>query len=118
MEETPEENLDLSVEYANNVLLEATTWDLKVLFGEYTNRARKVEWHTSMTMPWATAKLLAYFLQVNIAIYETYEQKIKIPVAAIPPLPAPPTAGQDDAAANALFEKVRLLHEQFIQSLR
>jgi hypothetical protein len=115
MEETPEE--DLSVEYANNVLLEPTIWDLKVLFGEYTNRAQKVEWHTSMTMPWATAKLLMYFLQVHIAIYETHMQKIKIPHAAIPTAPAAPTPEQNDEAAKVLFEKVRLLHEQFVQSL-
>ena len=118
MEETPTSEEDLSVEYANNVLLEPTTWDLKVLFGEYSNHAQKVEWHTSMTMPWATAKLLMYFLQVNIAIYETHMQKIKIPPAAIPTPPSAPTAEQNDETARDLFDKVRLLHEQFVQSLR
>ena len=62
--------VDLSVDYANNVQIEATIWDLKAIFGEFSGRAQSVQWHTSITMPWATAKLLAHFLQVNVDMHE------------------------------------------------
>jgi len=49
---------ELVADYANNTAFEQTIWDLKMIFGEYSQRAGGVDWHTSITVPWAQAKLL------------------------------------------------------------
>ena len=48
---------DMSVIYANNSHIDATIWDLQVILGEYSPSANRVDWHTTVTMPWAQAKL-------------------------------------------------------------
>src|SRR5580698_4093433 len=76
--------------YANNVQFESTEWDLKMIFGEL-DMGRKdgagVEQHTAITVPWAQAKLLIYYLQLNVGIYEKIFGKIKIPDSVLPPEP-------------------------------
>jgi len=49
---------EMNTEYANNVFFEPTVWDLKLIFGEWSSRANLVDWHTSVTVPWAQAKLM------------------------------------------------------------
>src|SRR3990167_11504158 len=54
--------------YANNVQFEQSAFDLKLIFGELNQAGGKalVDQHSSMTIPWGQAKLLLYYLQVNI----------------------------------------------------
>ena len=103
---------DLSVDYANNVQIEATIWDLKVIFGEFSGRAQAVQWHTSITMPWATAKLLAHFLQVNVELHELDNGKVKIPASALPEVPLQEDA---DPQLKAFFDSVRARRLKLIE---
>jgi len=69
----PDARADLNVEYANNTFFEPTVWDLKIIFGEFSGRSASVDWHTSITVPWAQAKLMAYYLLLNVALHELSE---------------------------------------------
>jgi len=67
---------EINTDYANNIAIQSTVWDLKIVFGEYSNTLNSVDWHTSMTMPYATAKLLAYYLQINVEPYDIYNGEL------------------------------------------
>ncbi|MGH2376131.1 MAG: hypothetical protein ACRDIC_22030 [bacterium] len=41
---------DLTTDYANNTAFEPTVWDLKLIFGEFSDRAKTIDWHTSITI--------------------------------------------------------------------
>ncbi len=113
---TTEKEEELSADYANNVLIEQTIWDIKLIFGEYSGRLNSVEWHTSVTLPWAQAKLLAYYLQINIAFREMHEGPIKIPDPVIPELPPPLTAEQEkDPAMLALRKFIEEQREMYFK---
>ena len=107
---------DLTTDYANNTAFEATVWDLKLIFGEFSARAKSIEWHTSITIPWALAKLIIYYLQINIDIHELDQGKIAIPASMIPAAPPPPI--QDDGTAQAIFEIVQRNRERLMESLK
>ncbi|HXA64865.1 MAG TPA: DUF3467 domain-containing protein [Bryobacteraceae bacterium] len=79
------ENNEVNADYANNTMFEPTVWDLKLIFGEYSARSQSIEVHTSITVPWAQAKLMLYYLQANVAAHEVVHGKIKIPEAVVPP---------------------------------
>ena len=101
---------EVSVDYANNVNIEATIWDLKVIFGEYSGRAQSVQWHSSITMPWATAKLLAHFLQVNVDMHELANGKIRIPSNALPEV----QVDESNPSLKAFFDSVRERRKKLI----
>jgi len=107
---------DLATDYANNVAFENTIWDLKLIFGEYSDNDKAVEWHTSVTIPWAQAKLMQYYLAVNVDAHELEHGKIRIPNIMIPP--EPPAEGQtDNPATEALHDIIRRHRAKFIQDL-
>src|ERR1700720_928045 len=100
--------------YANNTALEQTIWDLKLIFGEFSQRSGSVQWHTSITMPWAQAKLLSHYLQVNIAVWELNHGVIKIPDVMIPaPLPPLTPEQERDPAAKAVLETIKAYQDPF-----
>lgn len=103
----------LSADYANNVFFAANVWDLKVLFGELSARGEGVDWHTSITLPWAQAKLMAYYLAINIAAHEMDEGPIRIPESMIPPEPPPPQESQKE-----IFEFIKAHRQKFLDSLK
>jgi hypothetical protein len=107
---------DLTTDYANNVAFETTVWDLKLIFGEYSDQDKGVEWHTSMTIPWAQAKVMQYYLQINLEAYEQQHGKIKVPSPMLPPEPPPPP-DPNDPATKAFYEIVRRHREKFIENL-
>jgi hypothetical protein len=109
---------EITSDYANNVALEQTVWDLKLIFGEFSNRLGTVEWHTSITMPWAQAKLLSHYLQANVAVWEINNGSVAIPEAMIPPPLAPLTPEQaKDPKQKAVFETIKALQDRFIKNL-
>ena len=108
---------DIAVEYANNAAFDATVWDLKLIFGEYSERAKGIEWHTSVTIPWALAKLMIYYLQVNVAAHEASIGKVNFPLSMLPP-PAPEPSDADDKRAHAVFEIIQTHRAKFIESLK
>jgi hypothetical protein len=113
------EEEELTSEYANNVFFAPNVWDLNILFGELSAVRQAIDWHTSMTLPWAQAKLMAYYLAINIAAHELREGPIKIPASMLPQAPPPPPqSAKDDPNAQALFEMIKEHRQKFIESLR
>lgn len=106
--------------YANNVQIEQTAFDLKLVFGELVQSQRPalVEQHSSVTLSWPETKLLSYYLQLNIASYEIQMGKIKIREDLIPiALPQLSPEQEKDPKIQELFAVAKRLHEQFIASL-
>ena len=112
-DQEPEE---LHTEYANNVAFEQTVWDLKLLFGEYSQRHNGVEWHTSITIPWAQAKLMLFYLTINVRSYELFNNRaIDIPISMLPAEPDPPP-NPDDTKSVKLFEMITRYRQEFMDS--
>ena len=110
---TPGENF--SEDYANNFQFESTVWDFKIVFGQLEQMfGAGIDWHTSITMPWGTAKLLSHFLHAQILAFELSNGVIKIPPAAMPPEPVPPT-GADDTPTNRRFYSLAMqMHRRLL----
>ena len=72
--------------YANHVRFEASSWDFKLLFGQLQQHGgqTQIEWRTAMTLPWRQVKLMSYFLQLNLALYELENGKIQLPKNIMP----------------------------------
>lgn len=104
--------------YSNNILFQPTDIDLTMVFGELERRGNKngVRQHTAMTTTWEQAKIMLYFLQLNIIMREIVVGKISIPRSLWPPVPPIPD-GEPDEKTQALYEAVKALHEKFIQGL-
>lgn len=111
---------DFYEEYANNVFLEPSVWDMKLIFGQLDQREIpiKVEQRVSVTLPWVQAKIFAYLLCLHLAGYEMQNGKINIPMAVMPPEPIQPTEEMKKADPNAqqFFERMIWLREQFFGS--
>ena len=112
----PVEEDEIASEYANSLLFAPNIWDLKILFGELSRKqGQGVDWHTSITLPWAQAKLMAYYLAANIAFHELHNGPIRVPESMIPPEPPPPTkSGKDEA----LFQFIKEHRQKFLESLK
>jgi hypothetical protein len=80
---------DFSSLYANNVLFERSAWDFKMIFGELDQSITPniSRLHTAMTVPWLQAKLMAYYIELNLAIYEAEMGEVRIPDALMPATP-------------------------------
>jgi hypothetical protein len=80
---------DFTALYANSVVSEHSIWDLKVIFGilDQSVSPMQVVQHTSINLPWVQVKLLSYYLNVAIAIQESYNGKIVVPPVVMPPDP-------------------------------
>lgn len=111
----PQTAEDFVSDYANNVAFEQTVWDLKMIFGEFSGRLSAVEWHTSITVPWAMAKLMSYYLQINVAARELRAGKIEVPRSMIPPGPPPPPPS--DPLEKAIFEMIQEHRKKLLETL-
>lgn len=110
----PKELQELKAEYANNHFVETSIWDLKIFFGQWYQNPG-VDWHTAVTLPWAQAKLLAYFLNINVAIYEHQHGRIDLPEQAWPKSPAlADPSGKDLDLVSAL----EAMHKKFISEIK
>jgi hypothetical protein len=108
------EEIEVDHIYANNVSFEPSLWDLKLIFGQLDQHGEtpSVDWHTAATIPWLCAKIVSYYLQMNIAGYEAGNGKIRIPAEAIPPPIDPPSGdSEDEAAAIKFYEFAKKLHK-------
>jgi hypothetical protein len=85
IDKRPEDGVEITADYANTTMFEPTIWDLKLIFGEWSGRSNSVEYHTSITVPWAQAKLIMYYLRANIAAHEIINGKIRIRQEVVPP---------------------------------
>ncbi len=90
---------DYATRYANNAYMEATIWDLKIIFGQ-TDIAlgpNIVVQHTAITMPWPYVKIFSYLLQSQIVAREAEDGHIPCPTTILIP---PPEKIPEEAAAN------------------
>ncbi len=106
--------------YANNVQFTPSAWDLRMVFGELDVRDGEavVQQHTAMTVGWVQAKLMIYFLSLQLYVHELTQGKIAIPPGAMPPEPTPPTGElENDPTAIKVYEHIKKAHEAFTASL-
>ena len=82
-----ERTREFSEKYANNVRFESSVWDLRLLFGllDQSGTPTTVQQHTTINVPWQHAKLMTYFLYVNVLLYESVHGRIKIADSVMPP---------------------------------
>jgi hypothetical protein len=105
--------------YANNVFLEPTGWDLKLIFGnvDLAKGANTVVQHSAMTLPWSQIKAGIYFLQIHLAVHEIFNGRVNVPRGVIRP-PVPPTEEQEreDPRARKAFEAAQELFRRFSEA--
>lgn len=107
--------------YTNNVQYQQSEWDLKLVFGQldWSTDHYVVEQHTAITMAWLQARLMLYYLSIQVGVYEMSHGKIPIPAGAMPPEPIPPTEEQaKDPASNQIYEYLRKAREQLVAELQ
>lgn len=104
--------------YANNIQLYPSDFDLRMVFGELDVPTMTIQQHTAMTVSWLQAKLMHYFLSVQLGAHELTYGKIPVPQGSLPPEPQPPTGELADDPGNfKLYEYIKKMREQFIESL-
>lgn len=86
---------DFTSGYANNVFLESSLWDLRLIFGQNDQQIgpNSVVQHTSITLPWAQVKLLNHFLEAHLLAHEIQNGRIVIPPNLVLPVPDEPPKG-------------------------
>ena len=101
--------------YANNIQFIPSAWDLRMVFGELDVQDGNgfVRQHTAMTVSWVQAKLMIYFLSLQVYVHELTEGKIAIPPGALPPEPTPPTGElETDPIAIQVYEQIKKAREE------
>ena len=95
-------------DYANNVQFESASLDLTLVFGK-TQPQGPVRQHTAITIAWPYAKLLLYYLQANIALWESINGKAEIPKVLLPKNPA-----IDPQIGDQFKEVIQKVYEEFL----
>lgn len=112
---------DFTTSYANNIFLEASAWDLKLVFGQLDQgpEGSVVKQHLAVTIPWPQAKLALFWLRLQVEIAEAaVGSKIPIRKDLLPVEPPPLTAEQEkDPATKQSYDLYVKLREEFIASL-
>ena len=113
----PDRTRDFVERYANNVRFESTFWDLKILLGVYDQSVPRPNFfvHTAMHLPWAQAKLVAYYLYMNTLFHEASSGEIPIPAGMIPDKLQLPETMKDDPKAQALVERLERLRNDLFR---
>ena len=107
--------------YANSAYFDTTLWDMTIIFGQPAVRKYDqpgilpTEWHTAMTMPWGQAKLIAYFIQANIAAHEILHGKVELLRGLVPPVPVEPDSAASSPEAVRIYEAVKKLHSDYFR---
>lgn len=106
---------DIRSVYANFATFEINDLDLKILFGQISQQAGKsVDLHMAVTMAWAEAKILSFFLRINLAIYEMQNGPIVIPTSMLPaPIPAPDETNTPNAQKT--FDTLQAIHNELME---
>ncbi|SRR6266852_9691935 len=101
--------------YANSVYFQPSEWDLKLTFGEVDNDLKDnrvfIEQHTSIAVPWLQAKLMSYYLGLQVAAYEMEHGPIKVPPTLIPPEPGP----APEPSMQRLYEYIAKVRQEFFE---
>src|ERR1017187_412490 len=102
---------DFTTLYANNAQFEASVWDLKIVFGQLDGSA--IRQHTAMNFSWSHAKLMAYFLLVNVLAQQARTGLISLPPAVIPLRPDRSDPSLDNEDARRTVDYMAWVHDQF-----
>jgi hypothetical protein len=120
MAEQPKESFrrseDFASLYANNIRLEPSVWDLKLIFGLLdlsTPGEVTVEQHSAISMAWSEAKVMTFYLLVHLTAHQADNGPIQVPFPVIPPRPSSsdPTITGGLPARKAV-EYMAWIHEQ------
>jgi hypothetical protein len=110
---------DFISRYANNVHLEVSVWDLKLLFSQFQQPPGEtafIQQHTAITIPWVQVKLLTLLLQLNIITHEAVNGKITVPAYILPPI-SPPGPEVTDPQIRAMLEDVFNKFQELVAKL-
>jgi hypothetical protein len=91
--------------YANNFMVEATVWDLKVLFGQLMgdDQGGMIELHTGMIMPWTLVKILAFHLALNVIAFENQNGPVRLAAPSVPLISNLTARSKADPRIMAIF---------------
>jgi len=105
--------------YANQINFELNDLDLDFIFGQLSRAPGKGEpftdWHTKVAMPWAEAKLVSFYLRLNLALYESSNGLIKLPAGMLPATIPTPEDLDTNPASRALFEKITAIRNELME---
>lgn len=103
--------------YSNNAHFQSSELDFKILFGQINQTPAKtaVDWHTAVTMAWAQAKVLSYYLRINLAVYEGTNGTIEIPPRMLPSTFTQPPDYDTNATSKKLFETVQGIRNELME---
>jgi hypothetical protein len=106
--------------YANQVLYEASAWDLKIIFGalDQSTGTAKMKKTLAVNIPWAQIKLALFSLRLQLAVEEMEDGKIQIRPSLLPPeAPALTKEQEADPKAKAVHEAYTRIREEFLREL-
>ena len=107
--------------YANHVYYEASSWDLKLVFGQMDQHEgpAKIIQHSAITVPWPLVKIMIYWLKGHVEAHELVNGKIHVPP---PVIPTPAVLTEEikklDPNAEAVYAMFNRLRDEFIASLK
>jgi hypothetical protein len=118
---TKDKSEEVYVTYANNILLQASVWDLAFMFGLLNQDVTPIETvrNAEVRIPWTQAKLLVYFLKGQILWHELQNGKIHIPPAVMPPEPPGfelTEEQKNDPQITELIETFKKFHAELVAS--
>jgi len=91
-----------------------------MVFGELEIRdgVAVVQQHTAMSVTWLQAKLMHYYMSLQLAVFEMTHGKVAVSEGILPPEPTPPTGDlENDPMAKQVYEHIKKAREQFMSSL-
>ncbi len=103
--------------YANILVSEPAVWDLRIRLGTLDQSVQpiKVNYHTALNIPWAQAKLAAFYLRVVLAAHEAQNGKIPIPASVRPRDPAGANLPQE--MSPDLLQRLQRIYAEFVESI-
>src|SRR5262245_7106151 len=101
--------------YANNVRLETSVWDLRLILGALDQSDMndvQVRVSGTVNIPWRQAKLLAYFMVMNMLYHEASNGHITLPAGLITQDFPVIDELKDDPKAIDLVARINRLREE------
>jgi len=108
-----EKNANTPDFYSNAVQFESSVWDLKLHFRQLDQSGEKadLEHRGTVTVPWLQAKIMLFYLQLNLAIHEDNNGTVSVPTSV---LPIPP----DEIDKGDFFsESLKALYRQLYSKM-
>jgi hypothetical protein len=107
--------------YANSVMFESSAWDLRLLFGQLdqVSGAGIIKQHLGVTIPWPQAKLMLFWLRLQVEAAEMgVNARIPIRKDLLPQEAPELTPEQEQDPANRAVRELYIkLREEFLASV-